>query len=51
MAVDISHQQSYSTTERELFAINWATKRFNPYIYGRKVTIVTDHEPLVTMRS
>ena len=46
-----SAESRYSTTERELLAIVWATKRFNPYIYGRKVTIVTDHEPLVTMRS
>jgi hypothetical protein len=29
----------------------WAAKRFNPYIYGRHATFVTDHQPLVTMRS
>jgi hypothetical protein len=28
-----------------------AGKRFNPYIYGRHATFVTDHQPLVTMRS
>ena len=43
-----SAESRYSTTERELLAFVWATKRFNPYIYGRKVT---DNEPLVTMRS
>jgi hypothetical protein len=28
----------------------WAAKKFNAYIYGHKVTFVTDHKPLVTMR-
>ena len=46
-----SAESRYSTTERELLAIVWASKRFNPYIYGRHVTFVTDHQPLVTMRS
>jgi hypothetical protein len=40
-----------STTERELLAIVWAAKRLMAYIYGRHVTFVTDHQPLVTMRS
>ena len=43
-----SAESRYSTIERELLAIVWASKSFNPYIYGRKVT---DNEPLVTMRS
>ena len=46
-----SAESRYSATERELLAIVWAAKRFNPYIYGRHVTIVTDHQPLVTMKS
>jgi hypothetical protein len=41
----------YSATERELLAIVWAAKRFNAYIYGRNVTFITDHKPLVTMKS
>ena len=44
-------ESRYSTTERELLAIVWAAKRFNAYIYGRHVTFITDHQPLVTMRS
>jgi hypothetical protein len=44
-------ESRFSATERELLAIVWAAKRFNPYIYGRHATFVTDHQPLVTMRS
>ena len=41
----------YSTSERELLAIVFAAKRFNVYVYGRHVTFVTDHQPLVSMKN
>jgi hypothetical protein len=44
-------ESRYSATERELLAIVWAAKKFNTYIYGRHATFVTDHQPLVTMKS
>lgn len=37
---------NYSTIEKELLAIVWATKYFRPYLFGTKFKIVSDHKPL-----
>lgn len=44
-------EQRYSTIEKELLAIIWATKYFRPYLYGRKFIIYTDHRPLTWLFS
>lgn len=42
---------NYSTIEKELLAIVWATKYFRPYLFGRKFKIITDHRPLTWIMS
>lgn len=44
-------EMHYTTSEKELLAIVWATKYFRPYLYGRRFTIVTDHQPLTWVMS
>lgn len=45
------HEIHYSTIEKELLSIVWATKYFRPYLYGTKFKIYTDHRPLVWLMS
>lgn len=40
------NEMNYSTIEKELLAIVWATKYFRRYLFGRKFKIITDHKPL-----
>lgn len=44
-------EQKYSTIEKELLAIVWATKYFRPYLFGHKFKIITDHKPLTWLFS
>ncbi|CAH8673058.1 unnamed protein product [Schistosoma rodhaini] len=39
-------EQGYSQTQREALALFWAVKRLHKYLFGKKFTIVTDHEAL-----
>jgi len=39
-------EQNYSTIEIELFAIVYSVQFCWPYIYARKLTLITDHQPL-----
>ncbi|KAK2707345.1 hypothetical protein QYM36_015134 [Artemia franciscana] len=39
-------EQQYSQIEKELLAVVFGCKHFHQYIYGRTVTITTDHKPL-----
>lgn len=42
-------QSRYAQIEKELLAICFGVTRFNNYIYGKKVTVETDHQPLITI--
>ncbi|XP_011688911.1 PREDICTED: uncharacterized protein LOC105450661 [Wasmannia auropunctata] len=39
----------YAQIEKEMLAIVFATQKFKNYIYGKKVTVWTDHKPLITI--
>jgi hypothetical protein len=43
-------EKNYSTSERELLAIVWASRHFRNYIFGRKVLFFSDHKPLATIK-
>lgn len=44
-------EKNYSTIEKELLALIWATKVFRSYLYGQKFTLITDHKPLTYLNN
>ena len=44
-------EKNYAQIERELLAIVFACEKFNQYIYGKEVTVQTDHKPLQAIQS
>lgn len=41
-----STQQNYPQIEKEAFAIRFGCQKFHSYVFGKPVTIETDHQPL-----
>ena len=39
-------EKNYSTTEREALALVEGIKKSQPYLFGRKFTVITDHSSL-----
>ena len=44
-----SSEANMAQIQKELLAIVFATQKFRHYIYGKSVTVETDHKPLVTI--
>jgi hypothetical protein len=44
-----STERKYSASEREALACLWACERWHFYLYGRRFTLVTDHQALKTL--
>ncbi len=42
-------EQRYSQIEREALGIYWAIMHFHLFLYGSDFTVVTDHQPLLTL--
>ena len=42
-------ESKYSASEREALACMWACERWHFYLYGRRFTLVTDHQALKTL--
>ena len=42
-------EQHYAQIEKELLAIVFSCWKFHQYIYGKSVTVETDHKPLVSI--
>ena len=43
-------QQNWSTIEREAYAVVWAIKKFENYVFGTKIEVITDHNPLTYLQ-
>ena len=44
-------EKNYGTTEREVLALVEGIKKFQPYLFGRKFTVITDHSSLRWLRN
>ena len=43
-------EQRYANIERELLAVVFGCERFHTYVFGKQVTIESDHKPLETIQ-
>ena len=48
---ELGHVYRYPIIEREGLALVWSCDRFSDYIIGKQITLVTDHQPLVSLFS
>nr|XP_042908182.1 uncharacterized protein LOC122271326 [Parasteatoda tepidariorum] len=43
-------QQNWATIEREAYAVVWSIKKFENYVFGANIDIITDHNPLIFLQ-
>ena len=43
-------EQNYAQIEKELLAVVFSCEHFEHYIYGKHVTVETDHKPLIAIQ-
>ena len=41
----------YAQIEKEMLAVTYGLEKFHQYTYGRKVSVITDHKPLIAITS
>ncbi|XP_074031842.1 retrovirus-related Pol polyprotein from transposon 297 [Leptinotarsa decemlineata] len=42
-------ERNYAQVQREAYAVVFAVRKFHKFLYGRKFTILSDHQPLKTI--
>lgn len=47
----LPREARYSTVEREGLALIWAVQKFHVFLYGRRFTLQSDHQPLAYINS